>query len=222
MSIINSLVDLVPKSVLTESGAVFYSGRTAFTSPSPLYILGLNPGGSTVLQSKETVERDIKLFLEENPSEWSAYSDESWAGRPAGTCGLQPRVLHMLRGLGMNPRLVPSSNVAFVRSPTENTMPFNFDAMAYLTWPFHQQVIDQLGVKVILCFGQAAGYFVARRLNATSRVGRFVEQNNRRWTSEALANNEGKIVVIATHPSRADWTSPSADPTPLVLDALAR
>ena len=46
---------LIPPSVLAESGAAFYSGRAAFSAPSPLYILGLNPGGSPLLQANDTV-----------------------------------------------------------------------------------------------------------------------------------------------------------------------
>jgi len=34
-------------------------------------------------------------------------------------------------------------------------------------------------------------------------------------------NTEGIAVVVATHPSIADWTTPAADPSPLVKSMLA-
>lgn len=40
---IDDLKKLIPGSLLGESGAAFYSGRAAFSTPSRLYILGLNP-----------------------------------------------------------------------------------------------------------------------------------------------------------------------------------
>ncbi|WP_290649007.1 hypothetical protein [Aquisalimonas sp.] len=214
------LVELVPKSVFSESGSVFYSGRAAFASPNPLYILGFNPGGSPDSQADETVEWHTRNVLEKVPSEWSEYRDESWRGMPPGLCGLQPRVLHLLRAIGINPGLVPSSNMVFVRSTRESTFGRDISALAEQAWPFHKFVISQLGTKVILCFGKTAGNWVARRVGATRQVAEFVEKNDRRWRSVTLANNQGIFVIVASHPSVADWTAPETDPTPLVRQAL--
>ena len=51
---------------------------------------------------------------------------------------------------------------------------------------------------------------------------RFVEMNSRRWVSETHLGPTGLCVVTLTHPSRADWTNPAADPTPLIREMLAR
>ena len=166
------------------------------------------------------MEWHTNKVLNERPDEWSAYSDESWGGAPPGTSGLQPRVLHLLRGVGLNPRFVPSSNVVFLRSARENTLGRKFADLAEECWPFHQSVIERLGIRVVLCFGRTAGMWAARRVSADRPVGTFVEMNNRRWRTVALGNGRGLSIVIATHPSIADWTVPPTDPTPLLRQVL--
>jgi hypothetical protein len=59
-------------------------------------------------------------------------------------------------------------------------------------------------------------------LDAERQFGRFVEENARGWASEAHLSAEGMCVVTLTHPGRADWRNPVADPTPLVRAALDR
>ena len=219
---IETFAALIPQSLLPESGSVFYSGRAAFGAPSKLYVLGLNPGGSPLIQARETVAWHTNKVLNEEPDEWSAYSDESWGGARPGTSGLQPRVLHLLRGLGLDARRVPSSNVVFVRSARESTLNRSVAGLAEECWSFHRSVIDQLGVRVILCFGRTAGEWVAKKVSANNDVGTFVEANYRRWRTTALSNGRGLSVVIATHPSIANWMVPATDPTPLVRQVLDR
>jgi len=81
---------LVPKTLLAESGKVFYSGRSAFAQPSPLYILGVNPGGAPDNHPTETVGRHTQKVLAELPEDWSAYRDEVWEGAVPGTYGMAP------------------------------------------------------------------------------------------------------------------------------------
>src|SRR4051812_49127983 len=116
---IDELFRSVPTHLLDESGTVFYSGRDAFSNPSRLYLLGLNPGGSPVDQARETLSWHSNRVLHKEPHKWSAYRDESWQGALPGTKGMQPRVLHLLRRLGRNPGDVPSSNLIFVRTARE-------------------------------------------------------------------------------------------------------
>ena len=83
---------LIPDSVLVESGAAFYSGQAAFSVPSPLYILGLNPGGSPQLQADDTVKKHTDMVLDKD-NYWSEYQDESWwEGRRPGTSAAVPLV----------------------------------------------------------------------------------------------------------------------------------
>jgi uracil-DNA glycosylase len=107
-----------------------------------------------------------------------------------------------------------------VRSAREKDINKRFQQLAELCWPFHQAVIERLDVRVVLCFGRRSGSLVRERLSANTPVDRFVENNNRRWTSTSYKNSNGIAVVVATHPSIADWTTPATDPSLLVKRML--
>jgi hypothetical protein len=216
---IDEFAKLIPDSLLDISGTAFYSGRTAFGSRSKIYILGLNPGGSPIHQATETVRWHTANIVRGDP-DWSAYRDESWQGNAPGTHGMQPGVLRMIRSLNLEPHRVPASSIIFARTSSEADLRGNLKSLAEACWPFHDAVIERLGVGVVLCFGGTAGAFVRKRLGATECVDQFVEMNNRRWTSRAYRNTRGMFVVEATHPSRAVWTTVAADPSPLVKRIL--
>lgn len=207
--------------IRARSGSVFYSGRSAFSRPAPLYLLGLNPGGNPVRQAAETVEADLDQFRTQAAS-WSAYGDESWEGRPSGTFGMQPRVLHMLAQLNLDPRQVPASNVVFVRSRTERMLDAEKRKLLSACWPIHAAVISSLCVNTVVCFGATAGRWTREQMNAHEPIDSFREKNRRGWTSLAHRAPDGRIVATLTHPSRADWTNPLADPTPMVAHMLAQ
>ena len=203
-----------------KSGSVFYSGRSAFSELTPLYLLGLNPGGDPDRQAGETVEIDLEKFRTER-ADWSAYADQQWAGKAAGTHGMQPRVLKMLKQLGFDPRRVPASNVVFVRSRNELALEAEKEALLAACWPVHAAVISALAIRIVVCFGGTSGRWTRERMNAHEPVDQFGECNRRGWKSSAHRAPDGRIVATLTHPSRADWTNPVADPTPLVARLLA-
>jgi len=218
--VIYEALDDLDSEVLERSGSIFYSGRGAFSKPSPLYMLGLNPGGDPVRQATETVEAHRGHFRSGNPS-WSAYADESWEGAAPGTWGMQPRVLHMLAALGLDPQGVPASNVVFARSGNEAALRSEKDRLLTACWPVHEAVLGSLGIKIVLCFGKTAGRWVRKRLAANDQIDQYSETNNRGWVSEAHQSVYGQVVITTTHPSRADWSNPSADPTPLIRRVLS-
>ena len=185
----------------------------------PVYLLGLNPGGNPDRQASETIRRSIANYRALT-RQWSAYADDSWEGAPPGTWGLQPRVLHMLGELNLDPRLTPASNVVFVRSATEAMLQAEKSLLLDMCWPVHQAVIDTLGVKAIICFGGTAGKWVREKVGASQLLDSFRETNARGWKSEAHRAANGRTVVTVTHPGRADWRNPAADPTPLVSRVL--
>jgi uracil-DNA glycosylase family 4 len=218
---IEELTKQIPSELLPRSGKVFYSGRLAFSAPSEIYVLGVNPGGDPTKHEFETVGSHTDAVLHSYPDDWSAYRDESWnANKAPGSFGMAPRVLHLFSALGFNPGQVPCSNLVFVRSRREEDMK---DVMAMLTdrcWPFHQLAIERLRPKVILCFGKTAGKYVRNKVGAHTLYAEFVEANQRRWPSQAFSSRSGVRVVVATHPSIADWTTPSTDPTELIRNML--
>lgn len=57
---------------------------------------------------------------------------------------------------------------------------------------------------------------------ADTPFGEFRERNSRGWRSEAHVSGSGMAVVTLTHPGRADWRNPDADPFPLIQEVLAR
>ena len=201
-----------------KSGIVFYSGRAAFSGRRKLYILGLNPGGDPTKQASNTVEWHTSKVLREKPDKWSEYSDESWEGKPPGKHGIQPRILHLLKNLELEPGEVPSSNLVFARSRKASDIAW--PQLAKVCWPFHGAVIKQLQPRVILCLGKDVGEFVRKKTRAVDQIDGFVETNDRNWKSICFVNHEGLKVVQVTHPSRADWKNPKADPSELVLRSL--
>lgn len=217
---IKEIEELIPKEFLDRSGRVFYSGRAAFAGKRRLYLLGVNPGGDPSSKYDETVRQHTERILNEQPDNWSAYRDESWLGVQPGLYPMQRRVLHLLRTLGMDPGEVPASNIAFLRSRDEASLKEDIIEVAESCWPFHRRVIESLGVRVVLCFGQTAGNWVRGKLGARSMCGEFIERNNRKWRSTAYDSPQGIKVVVATHPSRTAWTNPVSDPGPLVANMM--
>lgn len=133
---------------------------------------------------------------------------------------MAPRVLHLFASLGLSPSEVPCSNLVFARSRREGDMGDEMTFLADLCWPFHAWAIQRMRPRAILCFGKTAGMYVRRKVGANMLHAEFVENNNRRWRSQTFAGNTGLKVVVATHPSIADWRAASTDPTELVRQAM--
>jgi len=133
---IDTALDNLPGAIRSKSGSVFYSGREAFTGKKSLYLLGLNPGGDPVAQVENTVDRHI-VEHRRRQDRWSAYANDSWEGARPGTWGMQPRVLHMLREVGIDSQLTPASNVVFARTPNEAALRESKIAMLKACWPVH-------------------------------------------------------------------------------------
>lgn len=219
---IEKVASFIPEHMLDLSGSVFYSGRRAYSGRSPIYILGLNPGGDPIKLASATVAWHARRVIDEMPDDWSAYRDESWNGAAPGTCGMQPRVLHLFDRLGLNPGSIAASNIVFARSTRESTFRGSLQQRACECWPLHEHVIKVLDVKVVLCLGRTAADWVCKQLGAGKVIDEYVEDNDRRWKSRSFSNGNGSIVVSATHPSIADWTNPNSDPTVLVERALGQ
>lgn len=217
---IEELASSIPRELADVSGRVFYSGRDAFQLGRNVYLLGYNPAGDPNALVADTVQRHTKIVLEDRPSNWSAYRDESWTSRnnwqPPGTATFQPVILQLIHSLGLDPGSVPSSNLVFARSARSAHLNSQTD-LEHLCWPFHLKVIASIRPRFIICFGLNTGNIVCRLLGANKQIDRFEEPNNRRWMSDARISVDGRIVFTVTHPSQAKWTTTATDPRPMVV-----
>lgn len=222
----DELLNLVPAELHHEFGEVFYSGRTAFEQPSPIYLLGFNPGGdpANAALNRYTIGTDIGAARAPERRDWSGFEDE-WGEFGPGAVAFQRRVRYLIGECRHSPRQVPASNLIFVRSTRVETLDAKrTKTLLHDCWAVHEKAIWTLGVRVVVCFGQAAGRWVRAQLGANTEpaIESFEEDNGRHWRSTTHCGRDGIQVVTLTHPSVADWTNPVSDPTGLVTNALAR
>ena len=206
----------------SRNGRVFYSGRKAFSSHSPLYVLGINPGGCPNDHPDETVRSHTKWVIDCAHENWSAYKDESWEGEKPGKGGIQPSLQHLFKAVGIDPGEVPASNIVFARSATMDKYPGDFDSDAKECWAFHKKIIKEMGIKVVVAVGKTyVGDYACQQLKANSVVKRWKDGNSQPWESVWYRNSDGLNVIVLAHPSRGhQWTRQLSDPTWLVVEAL--
>lgn len=222
---IEELVKRIPQSMLSCPGKALGSGRRAFAGPVDLYILDYHPG-SNPEQFPETVAEQIHRVLNQEPAEWSAYRDESWQGQPEGSRPQQKRVAYLCDSLGLNPGKIPAAQLIFRRWDAASTPAADVERQwSEECWPFHQAVIDRLEVRVVVCLGSYARDWVLKMERERTgvepeQVDGFVADNKGAWPSYVHQAGD-RYIVSLTHPVRANWINPSADPTPMVRRALA-
>ena len=220
----------IPESLKQKTGYVFFSGRTAFSKQSDLYILGINPGGEDPTDTPDTsLDSRIKEVLYNKKDDWAALKDGCWCGRCEGlpcTHFLQRNLRHLIKQAGMNPRDVPVSEVVFRTSRGLATLDGKYEDYADLCWSFHEAVLEKLGVRVVVCYGKPSGEYVRQRLDATEKVDEFIvplgETGKRKSRAFSYRNTDGIAVVNLWFPGNGQpyWINPKTDPTGLVLDAL--
>ena len=218
----------IPESLKQKTGYVFFSGRTAFSKQSDLYILGINPGGEDPTDTPDTsLDSRIKEVLYNKKDDWAALKDDCWCGRcevlPC-THFLQRNLRHLIKQAGMNPRDVLVSEVVFRTSRGLATLDGKYEDYADLSWPFHKAVIDTLGIRVIAVYGKPSGEYVRKRLNARNQSDEFVATygKGKRIASTSYTNEKEQTVVTLWFPGMGKpwWTNPKSDPTGLVVNAL--
>lgn len=220
---LDDFIQLIPHSLLNQPGSALDSGRQAFAGPSDIYLIGYHPGG----QAPETIGEQIDGVLNRKATDWSAYRDEVWDRPPPGGHRIQKRIVHLCTGLELNPRAVPASHLIFRRWHTDaEPSAAEKQQWAAECWPFHQAVIDRLGVKVIVCLGSDARNWVLRKERELTgllpqRFDSFTAKDKGAWSSYAFQSGSRYIVAL-THPARANWINPNADPTELVKRTLAK
>ena len=217
-----------PPTLLDESGKVFYSGRVAFASPAqPMYLLGLNPGGKPERHEEATIRWDLTEGPGVHTDYFSAYTGDRQGERTRWQRGphpLQRRGQYVCRQLGVEPDTIPASNLIFMRSPSRRALREHggLDALVHRCWPFHQRVIEALGIRVVICFQGDAATWICKRFPGMHQTAGWREQNQRRWTSRVYRSHAtGLTLIRLPHPSVTKWDAPPSDSTALVQDVLA-
>ena len=161
------------------------------------------------------------------PPDWFDYKDGSWGGKPPGRHFLQKNVLHLLKEAKKNVREVPASEVVFLQSKNVSELKKlyrkSYEELADECWPFHEAVIDKLGIRVIAVYGKPSGDYVRHRLNANKLVDEFqATRGKKKFTSRAYRNEDCLTVVNLWFPGNWNphWTTNGKDPTGLVVNAL--
>ena len=207
---IEKFAEHIPPELNEHSGAVFYSGRDAFSGLKDLYVLGLNPGGNPVERYDETIGWHTDIVLHDKPDRWSEYSCERWLVRgryyKPGEGGIQPSVVHLIQKLGYDPREVPASNVVFTRTQDEASLNNKY-LLANTCWQFHREVIGHLKPKLILCMGRGAEDILKNKTNAVTK-GRSLTRRHRGggYLVEIFRNQRGCKLVSVAHPGRIKWS----------------
>lgn len=213
----DEILGYLPAGIGDRFGSMLMSGRSAWTGERPLYILGFNPGGAS--GTGDTVASHTEAIWRHES--YSSFVHESWAPggrvRPTGEAPLQKSVRYVLDGCGLDPREVPASNVNFIRSATEDALPLDDWGWAEKCWPFHDVMIERLGVRVVLCFGKNAANFVREKVGSHDELERIEHTSRQR----SIVYTGGSVTVIqAAHPGRFHWYLPKYDILPLVRHAL--
>ena len=207
---IEQFAEHIPPELKDKSGAVFYSGRDAFTGSRDVYVLGLNPGGNPVERPDETIGWHTDVVLHNKPDRWSEYTCESWLARgryyKPGEGGIQPSVIELIQKLGYDPREVPASNVVFTRSKDEVSLQEK-DLIANACWQFHREVIAHLEPKLILCMGRGAEDILKNKTNAVRKGSSMSRRHGGGgYLVEVFRNQRGCILVSVAHPGRIKWS----------------
>lgn len=120
----------------------------------------------------------------------------------------------------MDLRRIPSSNAILVRSKREATLEES-ERLADISWPFHQAVIDELGIRTVIAFHGTASEIVRERLGGFRQIDEDHEKNNRRWAWRAYEDNRGRRMIQLPHPGIAAWNIQATDPSEFVRRHLA-
>jgi hypothetical protein len=172
--------------LLDAPGAVLYSAAETLR-PGPVYLLGLNPGGS----GNETLRDSIAASRRGN----NAYLDEAWTPgghtQPIGCSTLQRRIQHLCAAMHLNTRDVPASNLVFTRSTRTGTH-LNFGEALQLCRPVHDIFIGTIQPRYLMTFGSIANFREA--VSITSIEERSAEhgqwmayRGEARWGDHRLA-----------------------------------
>lgn len=186
--------------LIDRPGAVLYSSHETL-KPGPVYLLGLNPGGSEGATLGDSIEASRRGN--------NAYLDEEWApgGRvqPRGQSTLQRRVQALCRAMGVETRDAPASNLAFTRSTGLAAHP-GYAGAVELCAPVHRLFMDTVQPAFVMTFGSLDHFASGVRIvSVESREARHGSWKAHRGRAVAF----GHEVAFGNVPHMSLWASDS-------------
>ena len=220
---IEEFAKLIPSKLENESGAVFFSGRDAFSGLKDLYVLGLNPGGNPYERLDDTISKHTYEVLHKKRVRWSEYTCESWApDKEPGKGRFQQNVIHLIQNLGYDPRDVPASNVIFLRSRGMKTLePGDADRLFDDCWPLHREVISNVQPRLIVCVGKSFRDLLIDRTKSLEPIDSLTKSYGRSYRTEVFRNKRGCRLAFVWHLSWGpNLANGKSDPSGVVRQAL--
>lgn len=186
--------------LIDRPGAVLYSSRETL-KPGPVYLLGLNPGGSEGATLRDSVEASRMGN--------NAYLDEEWAPgghvQPRGQATLQRRVQDLCRIMGVQTRDTPASNLAFTRSTGLAAHP-GYAGAVEMCAPVHRMFMDVIRPAFVMTFGSLDHFASGVKIHSIeSREARHGSWKAHRGMAVAF----GHEVAFGNVPHISLWASDS-------------
>lgn len=197
---------LVATDLIDAPGAVLYSSVET-VRPGPVYLLGLNPGGSEGATLRDSLAASRRGH--------NAYLDEQWAPggyvQPVGQSTLQRRVQQLCDAMGLKTRNVPASNLAFTRSTRLGTHLGYEDAIQRCA-PAHLQLLEAIRPSFVMTFGSLDHF---RRVVVTEAVERRSAEHGSWQAFRGRARWGDHDFAFGNVPHMSLWAS---DKRPAVID----
>lgn len=184
--------------LLDSPGAVLYSAASTLC-PGPVYLLGLNPGGSERATLRDSIGR--------SRTGHNAYLDEQWAPgghvQPMGQATLQRRIQNLCALMGLDTRSVPASNLVFTRSVRQG-MHLDFPRALSLCLPVHHIFLEAIRPEFLMTFGSIDNFMGAAQV--TKSESRSAEHGT--WQAHrGRAIVGGREIAFANVPHMSLWAS---------------
>lgn len=191
---------LTEAGLIDESGAVLYAGASTLR-PGPVYLLGLNPGGSEGPSLRNSIAASKR--------EHNAYLDEEWApgGRwqPKGQATLQRRIQGLCARMKLDTRQVPASNLVFTRSSRLNKH-LGFEEALKLCLPVHEIFVGTIRPHFLMTFGSMDNF--QKAVSVISMESRLA--NHGSWKAHrGTARLDDHAFAFGNVPHMSLWASES-------------
>jgi hypothetical protein len=150
-------------------GSILYSGNETIRK-GKFYFLGANPGGHSDQKFgmyPDTVEN--QLLRKNTSSDFNEYFDARWQirGRTPSAPGkalLQRRIKFFFEQINVDLRQVLSTNLVFVRSPTQEEFNLDWNESAEKCWTVHEILLSVVCPQIIIAYGSEASEFIKKKM----------------------------------------------------------